>query len=114
MNSSKSKADKYFAKFIRERDKDKTCVTCGGGGVKDCGHFLSRRFESTRYDEKNAHGQCQKCNRYEYGNQYQYGQQIDKMYGPGTAEGLLLKSRMLCKRNRNDFETIAKYYKDKL
>ena len=61
---AKAKADKYFSLFIRERDKDKGCVTCGKfTDNKDCGHFLSRRFESTRFDEKNAHGQCQKCNR---------------------------------------------------
>ena len=112
---SKEKADKYFSLFIRERDKDKPCVTCGAyTDSKDCGHFLSRRFESTRYDEQNSHGQCQKCNRFEYGNQYEHGLKIDQMYGKGTAEKLHMKSKMLCKRNQNDYEEIAKYYKNKL
>ena len=64
------------------------------------GHFLSRRFESTRFDEKNVHGQCQKCNRFEYGNQYEHGKRIDEIYGKGTADDLLLKSKMFCKRNQ--------------
>lgn len=112
---SKEKADKYFSLFIRERDKDKPCVTCGVyTDSKDCGHFISRRFESTRYDEQNSHGQCQKCNRFEYGNQFEHGLKIDEIYGKGTAEKLHMKSKMLCKRSQNDYEEIAKYYKNKL
>jgi len=111
---SKTKADKYFSEYIRERDKDKPCITCGKHtNDKDCGHFISRRYESVRFDEKNAHGQCQKCNRFEYGNQYEHGKQVDRLYGKGTADELLLKSKMLCKRDQNDYEEIAKHYKDK-
>jgi hypothetical protein len=114
LKSAKLKADKYFSLYIRQRDKDKPCVTCGGGGVKDCGHFISRRFESVRFDEKNASGQCKKCNRYEYGNQFEHGVQIDIRYGKGTAESLRLKSKMFCKRNKFDYEYIAQEYADKL
>jgi hypothetical protein len=110
----KAIADKYFAQFIRKRDEHKPCITCGSYSKKDCGHFISRRFEATRYDEQNSHGQCQKCNRFEYGNQYEHGKQIDLLYGPGTSDKLLLKSKMLCKRNSNDYIEIAKFYKQKL
>lgn len=108
------KADTWFSKFIRERDKDKPCITCGKHtDKKDCGHFMSRRFQSTRYDEKNAHGQCEKCNRFQYGNQYEHALMIDKMYGQGTSHEINLKSKMLCKRNQSDFEYIALEYKKK-
>lgn len=110
---AKAKADKYFAEFIRKRDFNKPCVTCGGGGVKDCGHFISRRFEAVRFDENNAHGQCIKCNRFEYGNQFQHGKQVDKFYGSGTSEKILLKSKMLCKRNKFDYEMIAEEFRTK-
>lgn len=109
---AKAKADKYFALYIRTRDKDKPCITCGKyTSEKDCGHFISRRFEAVRFDEKNAHGQCLKCNRFEYGNQFEHGKQIDKLYGDGTADSLLQKSKMLCKRNKFDYETIAEEFK---
>ena len=112
---AKKKADKYFSDFIRKRDAQKPCVTCGNyKSDKDCGHFVSRRFEATRYDEKNAHGQCLKCNRFENGNQFEHGQAIDKMYGEGTAEKLFIKSKMLCKRKKSDYEFIAQEYKSKL
>lgn len=110
---AKAKADKYFSLYIRERDKNKPCVTCGKMvSDKDCGHFLSRRFENTRYDEKNAHGQCQKCNRFEYGNQYEHSVSIDELYGAGTCEKLRLKSRMIAApRSQYDYEQIAEIYK---
>lgn len=111
---AKARADKYFSEYIRLRDKDKMCVTCFGGGVNDCGHFISRRFEATRFDEKNSNGQCIKCNRFQYGNQFEHGQAIDRMYGEGTAAELLQKSKMTCKRSRFDFDHIAQEYKDKI
>jgi hypothetical protein len=114
LKQSKAKADKYFSLFIRKRDEGKPCITCGRYTKLDCGHFLSRRHEATRYDEKNSHGQCIKCNRFEYGNQYEHAKAIDRLYGDGTADELYLKSKMFCKRNMYDYEQIAKYYKDKL
>ena len=112
---SKAKADKYFAAYIRQRDKDKPCITCGKyTNEKDCGHFISRRFESVRFDEKNAHGQCLKCNRFEYGNQFEHAKQVDKLYGSGTADKLLQKSKMMCKRNQFDYEMIAADFNSKI
>lgn len=111
---AKAKADKYFAEYIRLRDKDKPCITCGNYGQKDCGHFISRRYEAVRFNEKNANGQCLKCNRYMYGLQYEHGKQVDRIYGDGTADKLLLMSKQFCKRDKNDYEQIALYYKTKI
>ena len=117
---AKSKADKYFSQYIRERDSNNgiaQCITCGkysSGQAMDCGHFISRRFQATRYDEKNAHAQCKKCNRFQNGNQFEHGKKIDEKYGKGTADSILQKSKMMCKRTKSDFEWIAKQYKDKV
>ena len=112
---SKAKAIKYFNEYIRLRDQNKPCITCNTlKGTKDAGHFISCRFEATRFDERNVHGQCQKCNRFEYGNQYEHGKKIDEIYGEGTADSILLKSKMFCKRNQYDYEQIAEYYLNKI
>lgn len=117
---AKDKADKYFSLFIRDRDCKNghcKCITCGkivSYEETDCGHFISRSFEATRYDEKNSHAQCRKCNRFQYGRQFEYALAIDKVYGKGTAEALLQKSKQLCKRNKYDYEVLAEYYKSKL
>jgi hypothetical protein len=111
---SKAKADKYFSLYIRKRDKSKGCITCNKQiSSGDAGHFISRRFEATRYDEKNCHLQCEKCNRFEYGNQFQHGKAIDDMYGPGTSDSLLMKSKMFCKRDKFDYEYIAQEFNEK-
>ena len=36
------------------------------------------------------------------------------MYGEGTAKQLHIKSKMLCKRNKFDYEEIATYYREKI
>jgi hypothetical protein len=115
---SKAKADKYFSLYIRQRDSENgraKCCTCGKYVSEfDCGHFISRRFEATRFDEKNANAQCLKCNRFENGNQYEHGQFIDHKWGEGTAEQILFKSKMLCKRSQADYEFISEEYKNKV
>ena len=63
-------AQKSFNAFIRERDKDLTCVSCGQFVVKDmpfgkydCGHFKTiGGYPELRFEELNAHKQCKKCN----------------------------------------------------
>lgn len=115
---AKKKADRWFSKFIRKRDSRNgvaKCITCGKMTSQfDCGHFISRRFQATRFDERNANAQCLKCNRFENGNQYEHGKAIDEKFGEGTADDLLKKSKMVCRRNKSDYEWIAKEYKKKL
>jgi hypothetical protein len=113
LKSAKLKADKYFSLYIRQRDNDKPCVTCSGYGVKDCGHFISRRFEAVRFDEKNVQMDNAKSVtdtlRMEINLNIVY--RVDKIHGKGTAESLYLKSKMLCKRNKFDYEISHKHLK---
>lgn len=66
-------AQTEFNKFIRLRDIEEPCISCGRhdheiediftGGKWDCGHFLSRgAFPELRFEELNAHKQCKSCN----------------------------------------------------
>jgi len=71
-NEYRAEAQAVFNKFIRLRDKDMPCVSCGRleneientyGGKWDCGHFLSRgSHPELAFDERNAAKQCKKCN----------------------------------------------------
>ena len=121
LSSAKTTADIYFSRYIRLRDADTNglckCITCET--VKDwrdmdCGHFQSRRYSATRYHEQNAHAKCQKCNKYQAGEQYIHGKQIDLIYGAGTAEFVTKLSRSLYKLNKNEVMTIANDYKSKM
>lgn len=80
----------------------------------DCGHFRSRRYNATRFDETNCQVQCPKCNRFNEGEHYQFGINLNIKYGPGTAEGLIAKSRELVKITEIEYDEMIKYYQDKV
>ena len=115
----KKELDKWFSLYIRLRDATDMgvvqCFTCGKiahykSGMQ-CGHFQSRRFMATRYDERNQI-QCVKCNMFEQGMQWQFGLNLDAKYGLGTAEELQLKARQPFKMMRIDYVEKISYYKD--
>lgn len=69
------------------------CVTCTNPEWKlikilQCGHFMSRQFNSTTYSEENTAPQCYGCNVMQQGKQYAFGMWLDKTYGEGTAARL--------------------------
>lgn len=74
------KAQHAFNAYIRERDRDQACICCGKplhtdsvGGGYDCGHYRSVGSAShLRFDERNAHGQTKRCNRYGAGRAVDY------------------------------------------
>lgn len=112
---------RIFSTYIRLRDADEngyiTCITSGRRvhwTEADAGHFISRRHLATKFDEQNVNAQSRHDNRFAAGKQYEYGLAIDRKYGKGTAEKLLLKSRQVCKRGKYEIEVMEKYYKEKV
>ena len=69
-NELKSEAQDAFNDYIRERDKNQPCISCGAtnppmtsGGQWDAGHFKSRgAYPELAFDEDNCHRQCKSCN----------------------------------------------------
>ena len=59
-----------FNKFIRLRDWGKTCISCGtphtgAANSFDAGHYRSvGSSPEVRFDPRNVHGQCKRCNRF--------------------------------------------------
>ena len=115
----KKELDKWFSLYIRIKYSQNglvQCFTCGkvshykNGGMQ-CGHFQSRRFMATRYDEQNCAPQCVACNMFRAGEQYKFALAIDAKYGDGTADELQLKARQIQKFSRVDYEDKISYYK---
>lgn len=107
-------ADRVFSLYIRWRDQWNPCITCGADWTEQaqCGHFMSRRYTSTKWTEKNAHWQCFRCNMILSGEQYKHGQYIDKTYWPWTAQ--ILHDLATSNNKVTDseiLETIQHYYK---
>ena len=69
-------ATRHFNEFIRERDKDKGCVSCGAR-VVEAGHFYSGgHYPPLKFNENNVHGQCKRCNGFLSGNLNEYRKRI--------------------------------------
>lgn len=68
-------AQAAFNAFIRERDWDQPCISCGRfhDGQWHAGHFRSIGAQaSLRFDELNVHKQCAPCNNHLSGNIVEY------------------------------------------
>ena len=93
------KLDTVFSEYIRRRyaKNDITeCVTCGKQDhwkKLQAGHFMSRKYYSTRWNEENVQVQCVACNVYRYGEQYKFGIYL----GKEKSEELLAESRKILK-----------------
>ena len=78
-----------FNKFIRLRDKDKGCISCGTPLVKkyDAGHYRSAGGNPEhRFNEKNVHGQCVYCNQHRHGALIDYRKGLIKRIGLEATE----------------------------
>ena len=114
----KTKIDKVFHEYIRRRDANNNtgycnCITCNKPihfTESDAGDFISRGKLSTRYDPRNVYSQCRKCNRFEYGRQYEYSLTL----GEQLSEELLIKSREICKLSDDEWLDIFNNYNNKL
>ena len=77
-----------------------------------CGHFQSRSFLATRFDEENCQPQCVGCNMFKQGEQYKFSLYLDTKYGEGKSEELQSQAKSIVKFTRLDYEDKISYYKD--
>ena len=115
----KKELDKWFSLYIRLRESTldgvTQCFTCGKIDYHNKlqnGHFQSRRFMATRYEEQNCAPQCVACNMFRAGEQYKFALALDSKYGEGTAQELEYLARTIVKFTRSDYEEKIGYYKD--
>lgn len=114
------KVDKVFSEYIRLRDSVNgkcQCITCGNifeVSKIDAGHYRPRQHMATRYDERNVHPQCKRCNNFEGGEQHIHGEEIDNLYGQGTARELLEKSHTIRKYTIPELKDLFEYYQERV
>jgi len=115
----KKELDKWFSLYIRLRSATDEgtvqCFTCGvikyyKSGIQ-CGHFQSRRFLATRFDEHNCAPQCVACNMFRSGEQFKFALNLDAKYGDGKAVELEYKARTIINYSRLDYTSRIGYYK---
>lgn len=86
-------AQRAFNRYIRVRDKDEPCISCGtiDPNIQYCaGHYLTRGgYPELRFDENNVHKQCnQYCNLQLSGNISKYRINLVEKIGISQVEWL--------------------------
>ncbi len=77
-------AQAAFNSYIRARDADKPCISCGRHhqGQYHAGHYLSVGARpELRFEESNVHKQCAPCNNHLSGNIVMYRIALIKQFG---------------------------------
>lgn len=99
-----------FNRFIRTRDHDKGCISCGRE-VTEAGHYLSQGHNSAmRFNEVNVNGQCTRCNCFMHGNLIHYRAGLIHKYGEEKVLFLENQSRKVKKWSRVELEAIIQTY----
>ena len=84
-------AQTAFNAFIRERDADQPCISCGRWhtGQYHAGHYLSVGARpELRFTESNVHKQCAPCNTHLSGNAVLFRRGLIAKLGPVCVEWL--------------------------
>jgi hypothetical protein len=106
------KLDSVFSIYIRRRyavNDIAKCVTCGKEDNYQnlqCGHFMSRKHLSTRWNEYNCQVQCSACNVFRYGEQYKYSLYL----GNKLSEELHILSKQIRKFTDVELQDMIVHY----
>jgi hypothetical protein len=109
---------KWFSLFIRLKDTNDEgigqCISCRKylhykNG--QAGHYISRRHNSTLFDEQNVHLQCPQCNGHFKGNLDEYAISLIQKYGQNILEDLNIRKRLPKKFTSLDLAAIVQHYK---
>lgn len=109
----KSSLDAIFSIYIRAK-YGKTCYTCGGQGTLQCGHFISRSYLATRWDESNARPQCVGCNIWGHGKFLDFEEHLVKELGADRVQELKDARKQLIKPTRKFYTEHILIYQEKV
>lgn len=112
----KQQAQTAFNAYIRERDKDLPCISCGRhhAGQYHAGHYrTTKAMPELRFDEDNVHKQCSACNNHLSGNIENYRPALIEKIGQERFDRLM-GVHELPKWKREDYERIRDEYRRKL
>lgn len=117
----KKELDHYFSQFIRlkhaDKDGNEPCYTCGKvkhWKEQQCGHFISRQYLVTRWNEDNCRPQCAGCNLFGNGQLLDFEENLKRELGEEHVE-LMKKSRhAILKLDRVWYETEIAFYKKRI
>ena len=108
---------RVFNEFIRLRDVDLPCISCGRyhEGQYHAGHYRSvGACPELRFNEDNAHKQCSACNSHLSGNILEYRLGLIEKIGLERVEFLERKDHPPLKLSVEEIKDLIKAYKAKV
>jgi uncharacterized C2H2 Zn-finger protein len=121
LKTLKAKAWKQFSLFIRQRDADSngfiTCPTCGtyrDWREVDAGHWLSRGFLATLFEETNVYAQCKSCNGFYGGRPDDMERHVERLHGKEEVERLRALKLKPAKFSQENYIDLIETYKGKV
>lgn len=124
VSSARKKAWTAFSRFIRLRDTIERgsgeyvpCTTCGSikhWKEQQAGHFIPQaQGNAVRFDERNVHTQCYRCNINLGGNGPEYYPFMENEYGIDVIAELKRLSNTTRKYSISELEEMEKEYKER-
>ena len=114
----KKELDRVFSIYIRQKfsdsDGNNTCYTCGKAGTiktMQNGHFVSRQYLATRWDENNCRIQCCGCNLFGNGKPLDFEERLKKELGGDFVEEMKQTRHQSLKLDRNWYKAEIEKYK---
>ena len=108
-------AQQVFNKWIRLRDQDQPCISCGKeiNGVRHASHYLSSGGHSAvRFHPDNVWVSCYKCNVMLSGNGIEYRMRLIKKIGLERVEWLEENGHEVKKWDKDELKELITKYKN--
>ena len=108
-----------FNSYIRERDKEQPCISCGQFKPLQAGHFYTvKQYDGLRFDEDNVHGECAYCNLFDGMHLLNYAANLKERIGEQRCSDLEYRANLYKKDGykwtRSELMGLIQYYKNKL
>lgn len=102
-----------FNKYIRLRDKNRLCISCGKKVVDGhASHFFSvGAYPNLRFNENNVHLSCIECNLHKHGNTAEYALRLPERIGQAEFDKLLEQRNEPLKLSIPEIKTLIEKYK---
>lgn len=120
LKTLKKESARLFQLYVRLRDSDcegyGNCCSCGKNvhyKQADGGHFISRGYLCTLFNEKNVHLQCKRCNLMG-GNASGYSLFMLDKYGKEEIERLNIEKNTPTKYSTTFYELFIMDFKEKI
>jgi len=108
-------AQQVFNKWVRLRDKDQPCISCGKeiNGVRHASHYLSSGGHSAvRFHPDNVWVSCYKCNVMLSGNGIEYRMRLIKKIGLERVEWLEENGHEVKRWTKDELKELITKYKN--